>query len=194
MNPSEKDIHIMTGLPMKTIVNTRGQIHASQERRIEDSPYDALDSAMGGVDNSTMYTSSPESIFMSNENNTLVYQAVSQLSELERNIVIQRGAYQINWQTVALTNGKEPEEVKRIYAESLKKLRMSKILSPIKYGNKGNRSQFDSREIAIVPIEQATRILDEIDDMDTAGCDTIEDITLEEADFSLDPLYTGQRL
>lgn len=175
-NPSEKDLQIMTGLPMKTIVNTRGQMHAAQEKRIEDSTYDYLDSATGSRESSTIYSASPESVLERKEQISIVRQAVSQLSELEQSIIWARND-KVNWQTIAIKNEKEPEQVKKIYAEALKKLRMSRILAPYKYGNKGNRSKFEHLEIPIYPVELATKILDDIDsyDMSSSAVDTSTD-------------------
>ncbi len=182
-SPTEKDIHIMTGLSMKTIVNTLGQMNASQEKYIEDIPDGNVDSSYGSADR-TMFTATPEAIFMNNEKFKKLQDALGNLTPLERQIVMQRGAHGINWQQVAINSGKEPEEVKKMYSEALKKLRISKDLADFKYGDKGNRTHFDNREIPIIPVDVANSMLDELD-LVTEDDSDLEDIELEEPVLSI---------
>lgn len=162
-NPSEKDIHIETGISMKTIANTRGQMYAANEVRIDGMDYDALDSTIAnGESNNAVYTSSPENVLISKEKGSLLLRALNELDEEERNIIINRVLDQYNWNDIARINDSEPENVKQIYSNALKKLRTSRVLDPLRYGDKGNMSRFETHQIATIPYGMAMNLMDDI--------------------------------
>lgn len=162
--PTPKDLHIATGLPMKTIVNVMNREQATKEVRIDDYDYDR-DWTGEKADEGPSYNSSPETMVIFNQRSRDIYNALDELPWLERVVVLSR-IDGVSWRDISESTGASVEELKQTHTAALKKLRQSSSLVAHKYGDKDNPSRFSKKEIAIAPMDVALDLLNDLDVMD----------------------------
>ncbi len=162
-NPSEKDIHILTGISMKTIKRTLEQRHAAKEVRIDQVEYDFLDSELG---NPVDYSNSPDNNIIIQEKYEAVHRAMATLSEVERQIFVAKHVNNKSWLAIAEETGLTMEEVKRIEKDTTLLLRTSEHLASYNPRHRDAQARLDKHEIPTIPLDEAANLLDDLDLMD----------------------------
>lgn len=164
MQPSIKDLDIATGLGMRTITNVLKQERASKEMRIDALEQDILDS--DNEESLSSYHKSPESMFMHKEQGNMLKQALNELTDLERQIVMMRVVENSSWKDIADVTGEQIEIIKQTFKMGIKKLRHSEEIQSIRHGDKNSEARFNKREIAICPYDDGIELLNDLDLMD----------------------------
>lgn len=164
-NPSPKDIQVMIPTKsLKTIINAMYQKTAATTTSILDDNYSDI---MATEDDAGyMYGTTPENAIIKQETSKSLSAALMSLDEIERRVVISKVVDKQSWVDLARDTGIQQEELKKIYARSLKKLRYSEHLIGMNRGPKDNDTRFNQREISICPLQEGMSILDDLDIMD----------------------------
>ena len=176
--PSPKDIHIHTGLPMKTIIESLKQEHASKEVRIDELPWDNLDSEVGDRISYSSYHKTPESMFLQMEQSRGIMGALNSLTELEQIVIRERliNLQPTSWRDLAEMTGEQPERLKQLHTNAIKKLRAHPEVAAIKkYDDRWSNAGINKREIPICPIEEGYALLNDLDIMDGVDSSQFEE-------------------